>query len=64
MVAAEFDPKMLSLWLSSLLQVSDLLTVVGKWHYGSAMPSIQPHADHMYEVLLTYFPPMEYALYQ
>ena len=33
-------PKILSLWLSCLLQVSDWLTVVGIWHYGSAMPSI------------------------
>ena len=33
-------PKMLSLWLSSLLQVSDWLTIVGIWLYGSVKPSI------------------------
>ena len=33
-------PKMLSQWLSSLLQVTDWLTVVGIWLYGSAKPSI------------------------
>ena len=29
---------------------------MGIWHYDSAMPSIPPQVDHMYEVLFTYFP--------